>query len=406
MGCVAVEDLSQGMVLSEDVRDIHCRLLLSRGQVISEKHLRILKIWGVCAVNVVGSPKGAEDASETLDPERMARTQAITDRVFRHLDTGHETIQGIYQEALAYRYAHPGAAFPGERWSAAGHKGATVDADSIRTRISTVDLKLPDAPPIISELNAVIADPFATSNDVARVVNKSPALAALLLRIVNSAYYGFPSKIDRITRAVTIIGTKEISSLALGICVMRTFKDIPAELIDMAAFIRHSLACGLLARMIAAQKNLPETEQLSVAGLLHDMGKLIIFKYYPGPAAAAHAHAAAAGCTVYQSERSLFGIDHTQVAKHLLQKWKIPPVLANSIIHHHHPSAAQDVTKAVIVQMADIIANGLGLGTSGELAIPAFDDKAWDGLGIAACNINWVIRQAIHQLGALDITLV
>ena len=104
----------------------------------------------------------------------------------------------------------------------------------------------------------VITDPFATSNDVAQVVNKSPSLAALLLRIVNSAYYGFPSKIDRISRAVTIIGTKEISGLALGISVMRVFSDIPKEVIDMQAFIRHSLACGMLARILAALKNLQQ----------------------------------------------------------------------------------------------------------------------------------------------------
>lgn len=406
MGCVAVDDLRRGMVLSEDVRDIHSRLLLSRGQMINEKHLRILKIWGVCAVNVVGKPTGGKDTSVGADPGRLADGRQVLDTLFKFQNTDYETIHIVYEAAVAQRSNNGGPA-PATNGPTAGEGMAPdIDAAAIRRRIADSRLKLPDAPAIISELNAVIADPYATSNDVARVVHKSPALAAQLLRIVNSAYYGFPSRIDRITRAVTIIGTKEISSLALGICVMRAFKDIPSDVIDMNAFIRHSLACGLIARMIAAQKNLAETEQLSVAGLLHDIGKLVLYKYYPAAMAAARTHAIATGGSVYQSEKTLLGVNHSRIAKQLLQQWKIPAALTDTIVCHHQPSTANDVAKASIVQMADVIANGLGFGTSGECAVPALDEPAWDHLGVPAPNMNLVIRQALHQMGALDIAVV
>lgn len=405
MGCIAVEDVSQGMVLSEDVRDSQCRLLLSKGQTISAKHLRILKIWGVYQVNVAGDTKRGDEAPEPADSAHCAKVQAATDKVFQNLPLDHEVIQVVYQAALAYREAHNGTGVAGQRPQLSPVGDLKWGADEIRRCIAKRDLQLPDAPAIINELNGVIADPFATSNDVARVVNKSPTLATLLLKIVNSAFYGFPSKIDRISRAVTIIGTKEISTLALGISVMRVFNDISPQIIDLPSFIRHSLACGLIARIIAAQNNVVETEQIAVSGLLHDIGKLIVWKYYPDAAAAAFAHAAANGSAVYQSEKAIMGIHHTQIAKQLLRQWKLPAALEGHIVCHHQPSDAPDPSKAAIVQMADIIANALGLGHSGEQCIPAFDGNAWDKLGIPACNINVIIHQALHQLGSMDFAI-
>jgi HD-like signal output (HDOD) protein len=405
MGCIAVDDLSQGMVLSQDVRDVHCRLLLSKGQKICDNHLRILKIWGVCQVHVVGGHKEEDDPVLLPDPDRYAKVQATVEALFKNLDTRHETIHVLYHAALAHRCEQTGAHENVHRPRLAHSVRAWGGTEEIRRRIARENLQLPDAPTIISELNTVIADPFATSNDVAQVVNKSPSLASHLLKIVNSAYYGFPSKIDRISRAVTIIGTKEISNLALGISVMRAFEDISPDLIDMSSFIRHSLACALLSRIIAAQKNISETEQVSVSGLLHDIGKLIVLKYYPGAALAAFEHAIACGGSVFQSEKEVLGIYHTRVAQDLLKKWNIPPMLENSIAFHHRPSAAVDPSKAVIVQMADIITNALGLGSSGEQCIPAFDDKAWDKLAIPACNMSLIIRQALHQLESIDFAM-
>ncbi len=405
MGCIAVDDLSQGMVLSEDVRDVHCRLLLSKGQTICENHLRILKIWGVCQVNVVGGRKEEGDPPVQPDPDEFAKVQATVSTLFRNLDTRHETIRTLYQAAVAHRCGQKRATVQVPLVLAPHSMSAWGGTEAIRRRIVRENLQLPDAPNIISELNAVITDPFATSNDVAQVVNKSPSLASHLLKIVNSAYYGFPSRIDRISRAVTIIGTKEISNLALGISVMRAFEDISPELIDMPSFIRHSLACALLSRIIAAQKNMAETEQVSVSGLLHDIGKLIVLKYFPGAALAVFEHAGASNCSVLHSEKEVLGIHHARLAQDLLRKWNIPAMLENSIAFHHRPSSAADPSKAVIVQMADIITNALGLGSSGEQRIPAFDDKAWDKLAIPACNMTLVIRQALHQLESIDLAM-
>ena len=248
----------------------------------------------------------------------------------------------------------------------------------------------------------MIADPLATSNDVARVVNTSPSLSALLLRIVNSAYYGFSSKIDRISRAVTIIGTKEISGLALGISVMQAFNDIPKHIIQMEAFIRHSLACGTIARMVAARANLAETEQLFVAGLLHDIGKLVIFKYYPEHARACLHLAASSATTLFEAEKTVIGLHHAQVGRYLLEKWQLPQHLTDTVVYHHTPIKAADPVKAGIVQLADMITHGLAIGSSGEFSIPGFDESATQAVSISPHTIQTVVRQIVHQLGPME----
>jgi putative nucleotidyltransferase with HDIG domain len=402
MGYIAVENLEQGMVLSEDVRDINTRLLLSKGQKIVPKHIRILKIWGVTEVNIVGAQSDPAVVMTTADPEQARQVQAAVDQAFKHVKLENQLLSEIYRACLTHRLQSDSYQFPVSEPQPDQDNDALSKPEQIRRQIRKIDAKLPETPTIITELNEVIADSFATSNDVAQVVNKSPSLAALLLKIVNSAYYGFPSRIDRISRAVTIIGTKEISGLALGICVMRAFNDIPAEVLDMQAFIRHSLACGMIARILGALRNMEQTEQLFVSGLLHDIGKLIVFKYFPEHAQTYLRLAASSSDCVFHAEKAVIGMNHTQIGQYLLKKWSLPPVLENNVVFHHAPAKAPDPIQAGIVQLADLIANGLGIGTSGEHTVPSVDEEVLDGIGVSSSTLQMVIRQAMHQLGPME----
>jgi HD-like signal output (HDOD) protein len=234
------------------------------------------------------------------------------------------------------------------------------------------------------------------------VVNKSPSLAALLLKIVNSAFYGFSTKIESISRAVTLIGVKEITTLAIGVSALRLFKDIPSDFVDLTSFFKHSFACGLIARMLAAHKNIQPPEQLFVAGLLHDIGRLILLKHFADRYGKLVQVAATSPSSLYILEKMRLGCRHTDVAKHLIKIWNLPPSLADSIYYHHHPSSARDVKRAAVIHLADMIAHCLGLGSSGENGIPQFDDEAVEKLDILPSNLELIIRQAIHQLVFLD----
>ena len=251
------------------------------------------------------------------------------------------------------------------------------------------------------QLNDTIADPFSSADDVAQVINKSPGLSALLLRIVNSAFYGFPSRIDTVTRAVTIIGSKEVSALAVGITTMEIFKDIPKDVFDMQAFTHHNLACGVLARTLSASGNIRNTEQMFVSGLLHDIGRLVIFKQFPKEAARMLAVSANENISLYNTEKSVMGFRHTDVAADLFKKWNFPVALSQNVSYHHRPLSAQDPVKAAVIHLADIIAHSLGEGGSGEWRVPTLNTEAWEKLRLPTKSLSAIIDQAIHHLDFL-----
>ncbi|WP_173179110.1 HDOD domain-containing protein [Desulfosarcina ovata] len=390
------------MVLDADVHDLNTRLLLSKGQKIAQNHIRILKIWGVAGVSIVGSTDEKATDLPPLDDEQVAMVKASIDLVYKKADLNHPILKEIYKNALIQRIKGTFGDSHALSCQILPDGQTLGKPEKLKKQIDQTDIKLPDAPTIISELNQVIADPLATSNDVAQVVSRSPSLAAMLLKIVNSAYYGFPSKIDRISRAVTIIGTKEISGLALGICVMQAFQDIPDDVMNMEAFIRHSLACGMVSRILAAQNNMAQTEQLFVSGLLHDVGKLILYKYYPEHAKACLGVGFSSDTSIFQAEKKILGLSHPQVATVLLKKWNLPGDLTANIVHHHAPGSAPDPKTAGIVHVADIIAHGLAIGSSGERSVPHFDCSVLGQVVKSKESIKMVFRQIVHQFGPMD----
>ncbi len=404
MGIVHIDKVKQDMVLSDDVKDINGRFLLKKGQVIQSNHVKILKKWGVTEVNIVGNA-GTEESAETyVDPELIEKIKENTKPVFKYTDLSHPAVKEIFRLAVLHRSQNNNL---GTEQNVISPDSGYDDSEDnmikdVRKTIFENEIKLPEIPSIVFELNEVIADTFSTAVSIAQTVNKSPSLTALLLKIVNSSFYGFPSKIDSISRAVMMIGTREISSLALGISVIKIFKGIPKDIFEMDSFLKHSFACGIISRMLAAHKNLAQTEQLFVSVLLHDIGRLIIYKYFPAQARSLLYRAKNSGNLLYEEESSLLGSKHTIIGKYLLKKWKLPFSLENNIFYHHNPSNAQDPVQAGIVHLADIIVNSLGIGSSGEKFVPPLDNEAWDRLDLMPSSFEMVIRQATHQLSSFE----
>jgi putative nucleotidyltransferase with HDIG domain len=404
---MTLEELDEGRVLAADVHDINGRLLLGKGQVLRANHLRILKIWGVGEVEVAGGADEGNGAETALDPEKLAAAEAAVAVIFGQLDPNHGAIAFVRECAVAHRYANgrlPALRTVGKK---AAPGGAGIELKDIQRKIDRDGIKLPEAPTIVLKLNEVIADPHASADDVAQVVGASPSLTALILRIVNSAAFGLTTRVDRISRAVALLGTREISALAMGVSVMKAFMDIPRDLIDMDAFLSHSLACATITRYMAAHSNSEQTEQLFIAGLLHDIGKLVLLKYFPRELSALIQTTWTNDYRgpFYAVERAAIGRTHAQIAGQLLKKWKFPAPLQNMILHHHTPSRSQCPSETVLVQMADLIVNAVGLGTSGERVIPGFDAAAWETVGIARSSIKMAIRQGEQQLRAMEAIL-
>jgi len=402
MGIIHINKLKPGMVLDEEVKDINGRLLLKKDKKIQPDHIRIFKIWGITEVNIQGNNGSKDEPIDPADPELVEKIKKSTLDHFRHTDLEHPAVKEIFRISVLFRSKYNFSEKEKATHLAKLETGQKSVGSNFLKKLTKENISLPEIPSIVFELNEVIANPLSSAEDIAQVMHRSPSLTALLLKIVNSPFYGFPSKIDKISLAVTLIGTREISGLALGISILSQFNNIPKEILSMYSFLRHSLACGIISRVLAAHKSLPQTEQLFVSGLLHDLGRLILYSYFPEESRSILSQARSANSLLYRQENDQLGCNHTHVAKHLLQQWKLPIVLENNVFFHHSPGEAPQPVPATLVHVADIITNALGIGTSGERFVPPLDYAAWENLGLSPTCFDVVSKQAIHQLFALE----
>ncbi|UCG08827.1 MAG: HDOD domain-containing protein [Desulfobacterales bacterium] len=405
MGILQTHKLKPGMILAEEVRDINGRLLLGKGNRIEPSHIRIFKIWGITEVQVFGAI-GIKDKPEShVNPELIEKTEDKIKPIFVHVDLDHPAVKEIFRLSIEYRSRNHVLEKEAALISAPDSQKDHNNNKGFLKKLSEKKINLPEIPSIVSELNEVISNPLSSAEDIANVVNKSPSLTATLLRIVNSALYGCPSKIDKVSQAVTLIGTKEIFGLAVGISVLSIFKKIPKEIINMYSFLRHSIACGIVSRILAAHKNLPHTEQLFVSGLLHDLGRVLLYIYSPDDSLRILHNSRKSEKLLFEEENEYLGCNHTHIVQYLMQHWKLPIILENNVFYHHNPIEAQNPVPATIVHLADIMVNALGMGSSGERFVPPLNYGAWEDLDLSTSCFELVVKQAIHQFNSLETIL-
>ena len=402
MGIIHISKLEPGMMLADEVRDLSGRLLLGKGKTIQPNHLKIFKIWGVTAANISGHNGGKEEAKPDFDPEQNKEIKEITQQVFSYSNLDHPAIKEIFRLSVWFRNEYKSFNEYTNVQLSEEDTAETINEKNCIKKIAEANIKLPEVPSIVFELNEVIANPLSSADDIAQIVQKSPSLTAILLKFANSPFYGFPSKIDKISLAVTLIGTREISGLALGLSILSIFDKIPKKLLDMYSFLKHSVACGIISRMLASQKGISQTEQFFVSGLLHDLGRLILYSNFPEDSRNIFNLSRTTNKLLYEIEKDYFGCNHSYVAKLLMKQWKLPISLENNVFYHHNPAKAPQSVPATLVHLADIITNGLGIGTSGERFVSALDTEAWDNLGLSPTCFDIVIKQATHQFFALE----
>lgn len=253
-------------------------------------------------------------------------------------------------------------------------------------------------PAVYHRITELIGHPHSSMEDIARVVTEDPGLTVRLLGLVNSAFFGFPDKIDTISRAVTIVGTQQICDLALSVAVLRLFKGIPQQLVDMEGFWRHSIACGVTSRLLAMERRECNAERFFVAGLLHDVGAIVLYVQAPELAKKALLRARRRREPLVLAERKIMGCDHAEVGLHLLRSWSLPEALQHAVGYHHAPLRTRRFpTEASTVHIADFIANALELGSSGESRVPAFVKESWSCLGLEVRSLPALIEELEGQ---------
>lgn len=260
------------------------------------------------------------------------------------------------------------------------------------------EISLPTLPNVFEEMNRALADDKASAKDIADIISRDASLSGQLLRLVNSAFYSFPSQIDTITRAVAIVGRKQLGALALGASVMTLFPDVSADYLDMASFWRHSVAAGVLARGLAERIGYEEPERIFVAGLLHDVGGLALVSSMPEKSAAAVKTAREQGLLLYEGERAVFGFDHARLGGIMLRKWNLPYALVNAVLHHHDPERAKSILEPALTHTADVLACSVLHCPYGEPMVPPLNAAAWDSLGLTADDMFRAVKKHLPKI--------
>lgn len=405
MGLLSIKNLQAGMVLADDLTDRMGKLLMTKGTVLTEKNLKICKMWGVIEAQIEGVSSDDVNSSvlDDYDPAAIAGFSESVRERFCHNDMDHPVIRELVRLCVLRAAEGRNSDADDFRWeprldeeTPKHSKKKPVNANPLKfigehTKLST----LPD---IYKHLSAAIAKPNSSTYDIENVISKDTNLSARLLKVVNSAFYGYPSRIDTLSRAVSIIGTRQLSTLAMGVNIINIFNKIPSDIINMKMFWKHSILCGICARILAGYKNIQNTERMFTAGLLHDIGRLVCYNYLGRESLYAVTKAKNSRRLLYLAERDVFNLDHALIGGSLLNKWQMPLSLEDMVRYHHEPEKSKNQLEPSIIHLADILANAMGIGTSGERLIPSLHEEAWLRLGMTPNILSLTIEQADRQL--------
>ncbi|MGZ3579015.1 MAG: HDOD domain-containing protein [Syntrophales bacterium] len=269
-----------------------------------------------------------------------------------------------------------------------------IESKILRHRIENIG-SLPTVPDTLRKLSRIMEKPNVSLTEVASFVQSDPALTFRILKMVNSAVYGFPGRIASVSHAIMLLGLNVVKGLLLGVSVFELMQKA------MTGLYEHSMGCAAAARIIAQKKGLREPEEAYVAGLIHDIGKVVMALEFTKAYEGALAFAETEHISIMQAEKKFFADTHAALGGVLSEKWRFPKKLTEAILYHHQPqSAVLFPLETAIVHLADILTKARGLGFSGDQIVPIVDDAAFDRLELSEEDIINVFRELEESIEA------
>ena len=262
--------------------------------------------------------------------------------------------------------------------------------------------ELVSLPELYFQVDEMIGDPRFTADDIGELIISDPAMTAKLLKLVNSAFYGFPAKIETLTRAITIVGMDELRSLILGSSAIYEFSKIPNDLLDMGDFWMHSIHCGILAKLLAKKGHVLHAERLFIAGLLHELGSLLIYNKLPDQSREILSAANGDRRLIPGLEKELLGFTHADVTAAILDKWALSPILVESTKFHLEPEQAiESLLETHLVYLANLLCGVEENGDSIQGALAEISSETWSLTGLSEADVLAVMEEAPEQLTQL-----
>ena len=273
-----------------------------------------------------------------------------------------------------------------------------MSAPDLQRIVSRLD-DLPTLPRTVLRITEMVNDPRASARDLARIITDDQVLTARLLKLVNSSFYGFPQRVSTVTGAIVLIGFDAIRNLLLTTSVFDLFPSRTSrDRRHQESLWDHSLGCAIGAKAIGEVLRYEKLEELFVAGLLHDIGKIVAMTLLPEAFARITRRALQDRLLISTAEAEILGCTHADIGRLLAQRWNLPAKLMSLIEHHHDPAAAGAwAVEASIVHVADILTRALGLGSGGDETVPSLDRSAWELLKLKTGSLDAIMATMLDE---------
>lgn len=268
------------------------------------------------------------------------------------------------------------------------------DAAAIKKTLENVST-IPTLPVVIEKITRLLQNPQTSAEEIGKAITTDQALASKVLKLVNSAFYGFPGKISTITHAVVILGFSTVKNVVLTASIFDAFsKRISlSQNFDMQKFWLHSIACGAASQCIAKHIGFSAKEECFIAGLIHDVGKILMCNYLPEEFEAVVQNRILKNCLFYESEKEVLHITHQELGGVIAERWNLPAALQGAVKNHHYQAPEKDFsTMTGIVHASDILVRALDIGNGGDNRIPQMSEEVWINLGFENIQLQTLLE--------------
>ena len=274
----------------------------------------------------------------------------------------------------------------------------TFNPTDLRNRIEKLG-DLPTLPHVVQRLASMIGRPTVSTEEIGSLIEKDQVLAAKVLRLANSPFYGFPSRIGSVPHAVIVLGLNVVKGLTLCASALSIMKDA-----GMDQLWRHSLGVAITANLLATRLEIKNHEELFVAGLLHDIGKVVLYVKWPEVGAGIkEAQRADGKRSLFDAEQDVTGLSHADIGGCLANAWHLPIMLREPILYHHNPTLSKEAPlQTAIVHVADILVKGLACGNPGDDIIPPLSKAAWDMVGLNQHTLDECVEKVSSEFVTID----
>lgn len=276
---------------------------------------------------------------------------------------------------------------------------AEVPADILKKRILRTIEDLPPMPQVAIKARKVVADEGSSFADLAAVIQTDQAIAARVLKLANSSYYGAAGTVTSLQHASVLLGMRTLNELLTLACTSGLLgTELRGYGLAAGDLWRHSLAVAGCARSLAQRHNPDLAEEAFTAGLIHDSGKLILDCYIEERKSSFDAFLDGGGHSFLEAEQQILGFDHATIAFDVCQKWGIPQAIAKAILSHHNPVQALGHDLAVIVHAADAIALMSGVGAGVDGMCYRIDRRAMNALKLDDMAAGMYMAEAVEYV--------